>query len=103
MFDPTTASDTSRLPRSSATPCTQVSRSGTRWRDEDVGVSVVIAKRRAWSSMVCTAARLILGGVWIWAGLAKFADPDSAVRRDPRLSDLAGGPGEALRMGSAAR
>jgi len=43
-------------------------------------VSVVLAKRRAWSSVVCTAARLILGGVWIWAGLAKFADPDSAVR-----------------------
>ena len=43
-------------------------------------MSVVVAERRAWPSVVCTTARLVLGGVWIWAGLAKFADPDSAVR-----------------------
>src|SRR5271165_6682866 len=35
---------------------------------------------RAWSSLLVWAARVILGGVWIWAGLAKLSDADAAVR-----------------------
>lgn len=31
-------------------------------------------------SWVSLAARLVLAGVWAWAGLAKIADPDAAVR-----------------------
>ena len=47
---------------------------------EDVGMSLVTAGRGTWATMLCTGARLILGGVWVWAGLAKFADPDTAIR-----------------------
>jgi uncharacterized membrane protein YphA (DoxX/SURF4 family) len=31
-------------------------------------------------AIVVTVARFVLGGVWIWAGLAKFGDADAAVR-----------------------
>ena len=32
-----------------------------------------------WAGLVVFAARVALGGVWIWAGLAKLADPDVAL------------------------
>ena len=35
---------------------------------------------RAWRLWGATAARLLLAGVWAWAGLAKISDPDAAVR-----------------------
>jgi uncharacterized membrane protein YphA (DoxX/SURF4 family) len=43
-------------------------------------MNVLLATRRSWARLACTAARLVLGGVWVWAGLAKFGDPDAAVR-----------------------
>ena len=33
-----------------------------------------------WWPWFSTAARLILAGVWTWAGVAKIGDPDAAVR-----------------------
>jgi uncharacterized membrane protein YphA (DoxX/SURF4 family) len=36
-------------------------------------------ERWAWSGRVGLAARLVVGGVWIWAGAIKLPDPESSV------------------------
>lgn len=45
----------------------------------DTGVSWSARLRRAWP-WLAVPARLVVGGVWLVAGLAKIGDPDSSVR-----------------------
>ena len=33
-----------------------------------------------WTDWVSTGARLALGGIWVWAGIAKVGDPAAALR-----------------------
>lgn len=42
--------------------------------------SLEAAQPMVWLKLVSTIGRLVLAGVWLWAGISKVADPSMAVR-----------------------